>query len=98
MIKKLVHRAIISDVSVFNVIKFFYISCFFFPYSIIVLFILCATKCGEIKVFTSRSKVILFKRYCPDTKTHTEPTALPGPLKRSVKITNNFTNKYRLLK
>ena len=37
-------------VFVFNEISF-YISCFLFPYSIIVLFLLCATNYGEIKVF-----------------------------------------------
>ena len=33
----------------------------------------------------SRSKVISFERYCPHTQTHIRTSALPGPLKCSVK-------------
>jgi len=29
----------------------------------------------------SRSKIVSFKSYCPDTQTHAGPIALPGPLK-----------------
>ena len=38
----------------------------------------------SVKIF--RTKVICFKRYCPDTRAHTytQPSTLPAPLKRSL--------------
>jgi len=39
----------------------------------------------ELERQICQSKVILFKRYCPNTQTHTGASGQPGPLKLLVK-------------